>query len=308
MSITKVERCNRKGESYFVYRARYRDSGGRLHQQTFRTKAQARAFEQAAATDVRRGAWTDPQLGRLRFESFAEEWLRTTVDLRTTTRARNRGILEVHVLPFFGQRRIAEIVAVDVRVFLAEQVAAGLAPATVGKHLRLLSQIMADAVRSRFIAANPCSGVKPPALGHEEMLFLEPVALNELADCIAPRFRAMVLLAGYRGLRWGELAGLRRERVNLLRGRVEVSEILVEVAGKFSFGPPKTAQGRRVVPLPAFLTELLGQHLSEYGSGQFVFTGAGGKLLHRSNFARSYWRPAVAEAGVDPELTFHGLR
>ena len=93
MSITKVERCNRKGESYLVYRARYRDSGGRLHQQTFRTKAQARAFEQAAATDVRRGAWTDPQLGRLRFESFAEEWLRTTVDLRTTTRARNRGIL-----------------------------------------------------------------------------------------------------------------------------------------------------------------------------------------------------------------------
>jgi hypothetical protein len=44
----------------------------------------------------------------------------------------------------------------------------------------------------------------------------------------------MVLLAGYRGLRWGEVSGLRRERVNLLKSRIEISEILVEVDGKFS--------------------------------------------------------------------------
>ena len=109
----------------------------------------------------------------------------------------------------------------------------------------------------------------------------------------------MVLLAGYRGLRWGELTGLRRERVNLLRGRVEVSEILVEIAGKFSFGPPKTTQGRRMVLLPPFLTEVLGQHLEECGSGEFAFTGAGGKLLHRDGvrframawfLTSSHWR------------------
>ncbi|GAC1361507.1 MAG: tyrosine-type recombinase/integrase [Actinomycetota bacterium] len=308
MSITKVERRNRKGESYSVYQARYRDTAGRLHQQTFRTKAEARAFEQAAATDVRRGAWTDPQLGRVRFRTFAEEWLRTTVDLRPTTRSRNQGILAVHLLPRFGDRRICEIVAVDVRAFLAEQVASGLAPATVSKHLRLFSQIMAEAVRSRFVGVNPCSGVKPPALGQDEMLFLEPVELNDLADAMDPRFRAMVLLAGYRGLRWGEITGLRPERVNLMRNRVEISEILVEVAGKFSFGPPKTSQGRRTVPLPDFLTETLSEHMGKFGTEEFVFTGARGNLLHRSNFARSYWSPAVAQAGVHPDLTFHGLR
>jgi len=140
------------------------------------------------------------------------------------------------------------------------------------------------------------------------MLFLEPIELNELADAMAPRFRAMVLLAGYRGLRWGEIAGLRRERVNLLRNRIEVSEILVEVAGKFSFGPPKTAKGRRTVPLPSFLAEVLGTHLADHSTGDFVFTGTRGNLLHRSNFARSYWNPAVARSGVHPDLTFHRLR
>src|SRR5579859_1247985 len=144
MSITKVERQGRNGDKHFVYQARYRDAAGRLHQQTFRTKAEARAFEQAAATDVRRGAWTDPQLGRLRVDAFAEEWLRTTVDLRPTTIARNRNILDVHLLPYFGDRRLCDIVAVDVRAFLADQVESGLAPATVGKHFRLLSQILGE--------------------------------------------------------------------------------------------------------------------------------------------------------------------
>jgi integrase len=132
--------------------------------------------------------------------------------------------------------------------------------------------------------------------------------LNDLADAMVQRFRAMVLLAGYRGLRWGEIAGLRRNRVNLLKSRVEVNEILVEVRGDFSFGPPKTAQGRRTIPLPQFLTEALATHMEEFSVGDFVFTGDRGSLLHRSNFARSFWRPAVAAAGVNPDLTFHGLR
>jgi integrase len=36
-----------------------------------------------------------------------------------------------------------------------------------------------------------------------------------LADAIDPRYRALVLVAAYGGLRWGELVGLRRQRVDL---------------------------------------------------------------------------------------------
>jgi hypothetical protein len=80
-------------------------------------------------------------------------------------------------------------------------------------------------------------GVKPPQIHEDDVVFLEAEQLNQLADEIEPRFRAMVLLAGYRGPRWGELAGLRRARVNPEKGTVEIAEILVEVAGAFSFAP-----------------------------------------------------------------------
>jgi hypothetical protein len=63
-----------------------------------------------------------------------------------------------------------------------------------------------------------------------------------------------------RGLRWGELAGLRRKRVDLERGTVTVAEQLLEVNGTFSVGPPKSAAGRRTVALPAVVVEALRRH------------------------------------------------
>jgi integrase len=77
--------------------------------------------------------------------------------------------------------------------------------------------------------------------------------------------RALVLVAGYGGLRIGELAGLRRSRVDLLRGTITVAEIVVEVRGVLHIGPPKTRASRRTVGLPRFVAEELAAHLAEPG-------------------------------------------
>jgi integrase len=53
--------------------------------------------------------------------------------------------------------------------------------------------------------------------------------LAALADAIPRRFRALVLVAAYTGLRWGELAGLRVKRVDLLHRQITVAEQLLEV-------------------------------------------------------------------------------
>jgi integrase len=61
----------------------------------------------------------------------------------------------------------------------------------------------------------------------------------------------LVLVAAYTGLRWGELAGLRVKRVDLLHGRITVVEQLLEVRGQLAFGPTKTGAGLRTVTLPS---------------------------------------------------------
>ena len=86
-------------------------------------------------------------------------------------------------------------------------------------------------------------------MGAPEMRIAAVDQVAAIADRVPARYRALVLVAAFGGLRWGELAGLRRKRVDLERGTVTVAEQLLEVNGAFSLGPPKSAAGRRTVAL-----------------------------------------------------------
>jgi integrase len=109
------------------------------------------------------------------------------------------------------------------------------------------------------------------------------------------------------GLRWGELAGLKRRRLNLLHASLEVAETIVEVRGKLFFGHPKSSASRRTLALPAFLVEELRAHLGRFATpGELVFAGREGGPMRRTNFRSRVWLPAVESAGLTP-LRFHDL-
>jgi integrase len=140
------------------------------------------------------------------------------------------------------------------------------------------------------------------------MRFLTPAEVATLADVIDARYRALVLVGAYGGLRIGELAGLRRGRVDLLRGIVQVAEIVVEVQGVLHVGPPKTRASRRTVGLPRFVVEELAAHLGRPGDLEaLVFTAPQGGPLRLPAFRARVWRPAVIAAGLDG-LRIHDLR
>jgi integrase len=126
-----------------------------------------------------------------------------------------------------------------VHAVVADLSARGLAPATVQKAYQLLGKVMGAAVDAGMLAQSPCRRVPLPRVEREEMRFLTPAQVAALADVIRPRYRALVLVGAYGGLRIGELAGLRRSRVDLLRGTVQVAEMVVEVRGVLHVGRPR---------------------------------------------------------------------
>lgn len=66
-----------------------------------------------------------------------------------------------------------------------------------------------------------------------------------LAAAMPDRYRALVLVGAYAGLRWGEDAGLKRANVDVLRSRTRVVTTAVEVRGHVSLGnEPKTRRFR----------------------------------------------------------------
>jgi len=103
------------------------------------------------------------------------------------------------------------------------------------------------------------------------------------------------------------MLGLRVARLDLLRGGVEVAEILVDVRGHLMFGPPKTKAAHRSVPIPRVVVDALQEHTAGLDSSELVFRAPEGGPVRASSFRRRVWVPAVERAGLDP-LRIHDLR
>jgi integrase len=177
----------------------------------------------------------------------------------------------------------------------------------VHKCHQVLAKVMRAAVDSGLIAASPCERQALPRIEREEMRFLVPDEIATLASSIDARYRTLVLIASYGGLRAGELYALRRGRVDLLRARLDVAETLVEVRGHHHFGPPKTRAGQRSVSLPRTVVDELAEHVAGLEPGELLFPAPEGGPVRASLFRRRVWAPAVARAGLAP-LRLHDLR
>jgi integrase len=130
-----------------------------------------------------------------------------------------------------------------------------------------------------------------------------------LADAIEPRYRALVLLATFGNLRWGELAGLRRRNLDLDNRTVRIVETVYEL-GQLVKGTPTSEASIRKVVLPELIIPELRRHLDTFaaaGLDGFVFVGVKRGQLRRSNFSKP-WAWALAKAGLRAEVHVHDLR
>jgi integrase len=128
-----------------------------------------------------------------------------------------------------------------------------------------------------------------------------------------PDHGLIVYLGAALGLRWGEVAGLRVGRLDLLRGELTVAEQVTRgEGGRSHLGAPKSRAGRRTLAMPAWLVEMLAEHLRARGltaadSDAFVFTWPSGGHLTYSAWRRR-WIAATAAAGLPEGFGFHDLR
>ncbi len=292
------------------WEVRYRTPDGRSRRRQFPRRVDAERFAATTEADKVRGDWIDPALGRMTFGEWCDRWSAGLSHLRPTTLELNLGVVRVHLLPRFGARPLSSITTSDVKAMVADDLTGGCySSSSVRRHVIVLRTVLGAAMVEGRLGRNPCDGVKLPPESTREMRFLEPGQVVALADAIRPDcYRPLVLTAAYVGLRWGELAGLKVERVDPLRRAIRVEEQLVEVGGGVQFGPPKTKAGRRTVSMPPTIARLLGEHMSAPAveSSGLVFPTLTGRPMRRSNF-RKVWGRATAEVGLDG-LVFHELR
>lgn len=243
---------------------------------------------------------------RLRFGEYAERWLQER-NLKPRTADHYRTLLDRFLLPTFGDEALADITPEDVRTWHARLITG---PTYRAHAYSLLRSIFRTAVEDQHAAASPCvirgagraerSGqIKPATLGE----------LEKLTAAMPERLRLMVLLAAWCALRFGELAELRRDDIDVVAGVVHVRRGVTWVDGQAIIGTPKSTAGIRDVAIPPHLLPLVKAHLREHtqwGRDGLLFPSPKGANLTSATLYESWW-PARDAAGR-PDLKFHHLR
>ncbi len=167
------------------------------------------------------------------------------------------------------------------------------------------------AVSDEVILRNPC--VVPGAgVEHAPERPVATVAdVWAAADAMPDRYRCLVLLFGFVGVRRGEALGLECRHLNLLHGTLTVEQQQQELAGgRLVLTEPKSEAGKRTFALPPFLVKELERHLSRYaapGPRGRVFVGERGQPV-RAKTLYKHWHRARAAAGLHAGFRLHDLR
>jgi len=295
-----------------VYDVRLRTAQGKQYTKTLRTRKEAEAFEAEEHTSRLRGTSVDPRGGQVRVGLHAEVWMAHRIALRPRTVELYSYLLRHYVMPEFEGARLADITPAWVRRWHTNlSTHSGIGASTVSKCYRLMRTILSAAVEDELIARNPCVLKGASVEHHDERPVASVTQISQLVEAVEPRYRAMLLLATWCSLRFGELAGLSRADIDLAARVVRGSRQLQELqGGQLVFGPPKTEAGRRTIAIPPHVLPDLKAHLGTNvadAPDSLVFDSPEGAPLRRSNFNRRIWRPACIAVGLD-DFHFHDLR
>ena len=166
---------------------------------------------------------------------------------------------------------------------------------------------MNTAVDDGLIKRNPCRIKGAGSEDSPERPVLSVAQVYALADAVGLRYRALILLAAFSSLRWGELVALRPEDIDPDGCTVRVTRQLNKPGTVPVFGPPKSRAGRRVVDFADLIVPDLRKHLRSVPPGGLAFTSAEGMALSNTNFRRRVWGPALAAVGLEG-VHIHDLR
>lgn len=293
------------------YQVRYLGLDGvdRPAPHTFRTKREADDWLADKQTELRAGEWTDPDAAKVPFGAYAATWI-TERGISASTADLYRSLLRNHLGPTFDRVALGDITPAMVRAWRVARLDAGAGASSVAKSYALMRAVLMTAVEDRLIRRNPCRVKGASVAPTPERPTATVQEVYALAGAIQPRYRALVLLAAFTGLRWGELIGLRRRDLDLDAGTVRVRRNVAELhSGKRLIKEPKSAAGRRTVAIPEVIVTDLATHLAIYaepGPDGRVFIGAKKATPRRNHFGK-LWRTACDQAGIKG-LHFHDLR
>ena len=247
----KAEKDKKTGKWLIQYR--YTDWQGKRRKSTKRGFATKREAEEW----LRNFLITKKVDFDMKFEDF---WKMYCADMETRLREHTmrtkKYIVELKILPYFGNKRVNDITAADIRQWQNELIKMGYSPTYLKTINNQLSAIFNYAVRYYDLKSNPCA--KPGSMGKskaEEMDFWTGEEFRKFIDSVMnKRLSYMAFMTLYwTGMRLGELLALNPKDVDLKKRTISITKSYQRLGKKDVITPPKTPKSKRVITIPEFL-------------------------------------------------------
>jgi integrase len=324
MSVRKRTWKNAKGETKDAWVVNYRDKakGGARVQRTFHLKKEADAFVVDMRGEVRDGI----HIARSKSVTVADagkEWIKTAeVNVERATLATYQAVLKTHIAPYIGHEKLSDLTVPMVRAFEDKLREEGRSPSMVKRARSLLSMLLSDAMERGLATRNVARGLSSNRKrGRERQaerrakgrlkVGIDIPTLDESRAIMASlkgRWRPLILVAMFCGLRSSELRGLTWTNVDIEKRLIHVRQR----ADRYNvIGNPKSEDGHRTVPMLPLVANALREWrvACPRSDLDLVFSNSKGNIESHANIiTRGLW-PAQVAAGVvvDGKAKYSGL-
>jgi integrase len=330
MASVRKRKWTHKGVEREAWVVTYTDQVGTRRMKTFEKKKDADAHRAKVEVELGEGVHLSGVVAKP-IRHVVEQYIRSNEQRRADGRIgynRMRDLRNTcvnHIIPFFGSMVLDRLTLSVYEDFHRISLAKGLQPQSSVRFVKEMKRIEEFGIERRWgstrvaaLAMKQLRGIqaKPipvPTPDQVRSLLAASVAHKKFDQ---PRMRALVActvhLGALCGLRFGEIAGLCREDVNIpdreitVRHSLTYDDVLKE---------PKTKAGYRVVNIPPIVSNMLvdwiDNHMATEARGLMFRHRHGGMLSPATFWTR--WRRLQLLAGVitsedDDGFRFHSLR
>ena len=224
------------------------------------TRKECKALKTELENDVNNGQYSN--LRNTLFSDYSSRWIKT-ISVGWTTLRDYKMYIRKHYNPYFGRYKLKDITEFLIKEFICLKQRT-LSDTYVRKLFFILNMMLEDALKGK----NPCKDIEPPSPDN----FVPYVPTDEEFDLLRNAVQNMfdepiVLIAGWCGLREGEIFGL--DTTDILEEGIRVDESSaiaeIETDDKNYDGPkyeyrdkdPKSDNGKRVAVAPDELMNML---------------------------------------------------
>lgn len=324
MSVRKREWTTPKGAQKSAWVVDYTDAAGKRRLKTFQKKKAADSFAATASVEIREGVHV-AESASVTVEEAGKLWIASAkaAGLERATIEDYDGHLRMHINPFIGNSKLPSLTIARVRKFEDDLREAGRSQSMIKKVLVSLGTLLADAAERGLVARNVVrerkkrrgsSDARQEKRQKGKLKIGVDIPTREdikaLLGVLKGRWRPMILMAVFCGLRASELRGLRWQDVDLDKREIHVRQR----ADRYNeIGRPKSESSERTIPAPPMVINALKEwklvcpkrvtgEKDDAGAPimvlDLVFPNGTGKVEQLNNILRRGLHPAWVAAGI----------